>query len=295
MRLLIAGWQGQVAHALMDCATRRRDVEACAVGRPALDICEVGSIERALGQIRPNVIINTAAFTSVDAAEDEPERAFALNCEGARLIATIAARRGVPVIHLSTDYVFDGTNTSAYTETDPTEPLTVYGKSKLAGEAAVRAANPKHIILRTSWVYSPYGRNFVKSTLLQARESKLLRIVGDQIGSPTYAPHLAEAILGIAARVTSAGGADVPWGVYHAAGTGTATWYDMAKEILAHLPPGKAILERIATTDYPTRALRLQNSTLDCTKLALNFRFALPEWRVGIAECVQKLAAASSY
>lgn len=204
MRILIAGWQGQVAQALIRVAPSRADITACAVGRPALDICEVRTIERALSDINPDVVINTAAYTDVDKAETEPERAMALNCEGARLLAASSAARGIPIVHISTDYVFGGTSPVPYVETDATAPATAYGRSKLAGEEAVRAANPKHIILRTAWVYSEHGRNFVKTILNAARNGKPLRVVADQYGSPTYAPHLVDAMLTIASRVAGA-------------------------------------------------------------------------------------------
>lgn len=292
MRLLIAGWQGQIAQALVAVAPGRSDVTACAVGRPALDICEVRSIERALGDINPDIVINTAAYTAVDNAENEPERAFALNRDGAGLLALAAARRGVPIIHLSTDYVFDGKKAAPYVETDATAPQTVYGKSKLEGEAAVSAANPKHIILRTAWVYSPFGRNFVKTVLQRARQGAPLRVVNDQLGSPTYAPHLVEAMLAIAGHVTKADASDIAWGTYHAAGSGHASWWEVARqallnaEDLKHLAAG---LEAIATADYPTPAGRPANSQLDCRKLESHFGIRLPEWREGVAACVERL------
>ncbi len=292
MRLLIAGWQGQLARALMDVVPGRADVTACAIGRPALNICEVGSIERALSDIRPDVIINTAAYTAVDRAEIEPERAFALNRDGARMLAGVAARRGIPIIHLSTDYVFDGRAALAYVETDPTAPTTVYGRSKLEGEEAVRAANPKHIILRTAWVYSPLGRNFVTTIVQRAREDAPLRVVTDQHGSPTYAPHLADVILALAGRLTAPTGKDPSWGIYHAAGSGRASWYDVAHQVLLSsddLKPAIARLVAISSTEHPTRARRLVNSELDCTKLYRTFQIRLPPWREGVAACVERL------
>lgn len=292
MRLMIAGWQGQVARALVEIAPGQADVAACAVGRPALDICEVRSIERALGDTRPDIVINTAAYTAVDKADDEAERAFKLNCEGARLLATAAARRGVPIIHLSTDYVFDGRKAAPYLEDDPAEPTTVYGRSKLEGEAAVREANPRHVILRTAWIYSPYGRNFVKTIVGQAREARHLRIVADQHGSPTYAPHLVDAILAVARRATAKDKGEAPWGVYHAAGAGTATWHEMACEALRNAPDLKDAgipVEAVTSAEFPTKVPRPANSQLDCGKLARDFGVRLPDWRVGIAECVRRL------
>ena len=292
MRLLIAGWQGQVAKAFVDVAPGRDDISACAIGRPALDICELRSIERALGDVRPDIVINTAGYTAVDNAEIEPERALALNRDGARLLAEAAARRGVPIIHLSTDYVFDGKKTTPYDETDPAGPATVYGRSKLEGEAAVKEANPKHIILRTAWVYSPFGRNFVKTVLERIRAGEPLRVVADQRGNPTYAPHLVEAILAIAGRATAAEGDAFPWGVYHAAGGGAASWYEVARQVLncAEMPEDAPVeIEAISSAEYPTRARRPANSELDCSKLERELHIRLPDWHGGVAECVKRL------
>lgn len=293
MRLLIAGWQGQVAQALIRVAPSRADITACAVGRPALDICEVRTIERALSDIKPDIVINTAAYTDVDKAETEPERAMALNCDGARLLAASAAARGIPILHLSTDYVFGGTSSTPYVESDATAPATAYGRSKLAGEDAVRAANPKHIILRTAWVYSAHGRNFVKTILNAARNGKPLRVVADQYGNPTYAPHLVDAMLTIAMHVTS-GGADAkaPWGTYHAAGTGRASWYELAEAALRHAsdPAIRAIeVSPIASAEYPTKTPRPAHSELDCSKLATAFGITLPPWTEGVKTCVAHL------
>ncbi|MGQ0457528.1 MAG: dTDP-4-dehydrorhamnose reductase [Hyphomicrobium sp.] len=294
MRLLIAGGQGQVATALVDVAPSRREITAFAVGRPALDICEVRTIERAFGEIRPNVVINTAAYTNVDKAESEPERAMALNRDGARLLAAAAAKGGVPIVHLSTDYVFDGAAAKPYAESDPTGPATVYGRTKLEGELAVQEANPRHVILRTAWVYSPFGKNFVKTVLQRARDGNALRIVADQRGSPTYAPHLVDAIITIAARVAHIGDdqSDV-WGVYHAAGAGSASWCDVARAIVDNaddLRARGATVDAITSTEYPTPAKRPANSELDCAKLARTFNLRLPAWRNGVAECVRRLS-----
>ncbi|MBR2534858.1 MAG: dTDP-4-dehydrorhamnose reductase [Hyphomicrobium sp.] len=292
MRILIAGWQGQVAQALIRVAPSRADITACAVGRPALDICEVRTIERALSDINPDVVINTAAYTDVDKAETEPERAMALNCEGARLLAASSAARGIPIVHISTDYVFGGTSPVPYVETDATAPATAYGRSKLAGEEAVRAANPKHIILRTAWVYSEHGRNFVKTILNAARNGKPLRVVADQYGSPTYAPHLVDAMLTIASRVAGASSDGGPWGTYHAAGAGRASWCDLASAALAHAsdPSLRAIdVLPIASADYPTKTPRPAHSELDCSKLATAFGIRLPDWADGVKTCVSRL------
>jgi dTDP-4-dehydrorhamnose reductase len=292
MRLLIAGWQGQVARALVEAAPACPDVTACAVGRAALDICEARSIERALSRIEPSIIINSAAYTAVDKAETDSERAFALNRDGARLLAEAAARRGIPIIHISTDYVYDGHKPSPYVENDTPAPATVFGRSKLDGEQAVREANPKHLILRTAWVFSPSGRNFVKSMLGQAAEQPRVRVVDDQHGSPTYAPHLVSAILELARQLSAARTEENAWGVYHAAGTGTTTWRGFAEEVFrrsAAMGGPTAAVDPIASADYPTPAQRPANSQLDCGKLERTFGLRLPDWQVGVGECVERL------
>ncbi len=291
MRLLIAGWQGQVARALVETAPGRPDVTACAVGRAALDICEARSIERALSSISPTVVINSAAYTAVDEAEREVERAFALNRDGARLLAEAAARRNIPIIHISSDYVFDGSKPTPYVENDPTSPVTVFGRSKLEGEEAVRAANPKHIILRTSWIFSPGGRNFVKTMLAQAAERSRVRVVNDQHGSPTYAPHLVDVILELARR-TSNGDGSAEWGVFHAANAGSTTWHGFAEEVFrrsAELGGPVAEVEPIVSTDYPTPAQRPANSQLDCGKLERAYGLRLPPWQDAVGECVERI------
>lgn len=292
MRLLIAGSHGQVARAFLDVAPSAPDIEACAIGRPGLDICHSPTIERALSDIKPSLVINAAAYTAVDLAEDEPEKARALNRDGAEMLAAAAARRGVPIIHLSTDYVFDGRKSAPYLEGDAPAPQSVYGRTKLEGEVAVAAANPQHIILRTAWVYSPFGKNFVKTILAHAAKGSDLRVVNDQVGSPTYAPHLVDAILGIARTICAGGGDGIAWGVYHAAGSGEASWFDVAREALqqstASGGPDTA-LSAIPTSGYPTRAVRPQNSRLDCAKLATSFGITLPIWQTGVRACVTRL------
>lgn len=294
MRLLIAGSHGQVARSFLELAPGAPSVEACAIGRPGLDICQSRSIERSLADINPTVVINTAAYTAVDDAEDDAERADALNAVGAGMLAEAAARRGVPIIHLSTDYVFDGSKPAPYVESDATHPVSVYGRTKLAGEAAVAAANPRHIILRTAWVYSPFGRNFVKTILGHAGKGTDLRVVNDQVGSPTYAPHLVDAILRVAQQLDPTSDAG-PWGIYHAAGSGAASWYDVAREILdASQSLGGPVtsLTAIGSDGYPTRAARPKNSRLDCARLNAVFGVTQPDWREGVRACVARLLEA---
>jgi dTDP-4-dehydrorhamnose reductase len=294
MRILAAGWHGQIASAFMQIAPQRKDISAFAIGRPGLDICEPRSVERALGDIRPDVLINLAGYTDVDGAESEQELAFALNSVGARLLAEAAARRNLPIIHISSSYVFDGRKASPYVETDETAPSTIYGKSKLAGEAEVRRANPKHIILRTEWIHSPFGRCFVSNILQRAQLGIPLKVVNDQYGNPTYAPHLVDVILEVAAYLTSRPQKNIPWGVFHAAGSGTATWYDVAEEVLVKSEQMTELsfdLSAIPSAEYSTRTQRSPNSQLDCLKLEQIFGAKLPPWQKGVQECVERLLA----
>lgn len=301
MRILIAGWHGQFAKAFMEIAPGCPDIAACVVGRPALDLCEPRSVRRAFADISPDMVINAAAYTAVDEAEEHPDRAFALNRDGAGQLALEAARRGAPVIHLSTDYVYDGEKPSPYVETDAPNPQTVYGRSKLEGEAAVAEANPKHVILRTAWVFSPFGRNFASAMLERARAGEKLRVVDDQFGSPTYVPHLAGVALEVARRLSSGKDCDGLWGVYHAAGSeaqsaavhpAPVSWRRLAEEIFsqsAALGGPSAEVEAISARDYRTRAPRPANARLDCGKLHEAFGLRLPPWQEGVAACVRRL------
>ncbi|MEL6372969.1 MAG: dTDP-4-dehydrorhamnose reductase [Pseudomonadota bacterium] len=297
MRLLIAGWQGQVARALVETAPGCADIEACAVGRPGLDICEAATITRAMADVRPDIIINSAAYTAVDQAESDVDAAFRLNRDGAGLLAQAAAQRDLPIIHISTDYVFDGAKAEPYREDDATTPASVYGHSKLAGEVAVRGANPRHIILRTAWVYSPFGKNFVKTMLNLAQSRDDLGVVADQVGSPTYAPHLSAAILEIARQVVRKGEKaafdDARWGLYHAVGHGETSWHGLAQAVFAraahHGAKVPSSVRAIETAQYPTPAQRPANSRLDTSKLADTFDVRLPPWQEGVDACVDRL------
>jgi dTDP-4-dehydrorhamnose reductase len=294
MRLLIAGWQGQVARALVEMAPGAPDVTACTVGRAALDICEAKTIERAMVNTRPDVVINSAAYTAVDKAEMDHDRAYAMNRDGARALALAAAKAGVPIIQLSTDYVFDGTQPAPYVEDDAPNPVTVYGRSKLAGEEAVRAANPRHVIVRTAWVHSPGGSNFVRTMLRRAGDREDVRVVADQSGNPTYAPHLCSAVLEVARQVVAKPEGSAVWGVYHAAGKGVTSWHGLASEVMrvsAELGGPSVAVHAIAAADYPTAAARLANSALDCSKLDRVFGIRLPRWQDGARACVERLLA----
>jgi dTDP-4-dehydrorhamnose reductase len=292
MRLLITGWQGQLARSMAEAATRRPEITALSIGRPALDLCARPSILRTLADNMPDLIVNTAAYTAVDKAETEQDAAFALNRDGAGLLAEAAAARGIPIIHVSTDYVFDGSKASPYLESDPTAPLNVYGASKLAGEQVVAAANPRHVILRTAWVHSPFGQNFTKTMLRLAADRPRLTIVADQHGNPTYAPHLAEAILDIALQLCGRQASDPLFGLYHASGTGETSWAGLAAAIFEKsraLGGPAAEVAPIPASGYPTPAARPTNSRLDCGRLKSAFGVALPPWQQGVDACVTRL------
>ncbi len=293
MRLLIAGWHGQIARALVELAPARDDVSTLSIGRAALELCRPVNMRGAMLEAKPDVLINTAAYTDVDAAEQESETAFQMNHAGAEAFAAVAARKGIPVIHLSTGYVFDGRKQGAYTEDDAPAPRSVYGRSKLEGERAVAAVNPRHVILRTSWVFSAHGRNFVKSILDQAASHDTIDVVDDQAGTPTYAPHLAAIILEIAARLAGDTGT-VPWGTYHVASRQAVTWCEFARDILqvsGELGGPTAQIRGISSGSYPTPAPRLANASLDSSKLEQAFGLAMAARHDSLRDCVGQLLA----
>ena len=293
MRLLVTGTSGQLAQSLLELGLAR-GVDIIALRRPQLDLTIPSTIAVALADARPDIVVSAAAYTAVDKAEREPELAHRVNATGAGHVAAQCERLGIPVFHLSTDYVFGGTKSAPYVETDPTSPINVYGRSKLAGEEAVAKACQRHVILRTSWIHSPFGNNFVRTMLRLASTNEELRVVDDQLGCPTYAPDLAGVILGLAHRVERTPAGAPHWGTYHATGSGETTWCGFAREIFevaagSGLP--KPVVHAIATADYPTPARRPANSRLDCGKLARTFGVQLPDWRDGARHCVERLVA----
>ena len=254
MKILMIGASGQLARSLAHDALQKNQT-LVAVGRPGFDLAGGTGIDQAFADVSPDLVINASAYTAVDKAEEETELAFALNDTGPGLLAIECERHNIPLIHVSTDYVFDGENNEPYLEDDLTAPTGVYGRSKRAGELRVMENCTRHIILRTAWVHSSYGQNFVKTMLRLAGDRDELNVVADQIGNPTYAPHLASAILNIAGEIFSKPSADLRWGVYHAAGTGQASWCDLAREIFeqsARLGGPSAIVHPITTDQYPT-------------------------------------------
>jgi dTDP-4-dehydrorhamnose reductase len=284
----VVGRNGQLASCLLEHAIQR---DLTALGRPELDICDPRNIVRSISKVRPRAIINAAAYTSVDKAETETEQAFAINRDGAGHLAAAAARHCVPLIHISTDYVFDGRAGGAYREEDVTDPINVYGRSKLEGEVMVRTAHPNAVILRTSWVYSPYGQNFVKTMLKLASTRDVLRVVNDQRGTPTAGGDLARAILIILDQIEVKGPEGLA-GLYHVAGSGETTWHGLAEEIFAcwashgnRTPAVKAV----STTSYPTPAKRPANSCLECKRAERTFGIQMPAWKDSLRTCLAQL------
>jgi dTDP-4-dehydrorhamnose reductase len=293
MRIAVTGRTGQVVQSLLACA-KAAGVTVIPVGRPELDLAQPESVQRALNAARPDCIVNAAAYTAVDKAETEPDLAMRINGAGAGAVAAAAAALGVPLIHVSTDYVFDGMAPQPWRESDATAPLSAYGRSKLAGEEAVSASGADWTILRTAWVYSPYGANFVKTMLRLAETRDELGVVSDQLGSPTSAPDLADAIITVAKALVARPGDASLRGVFHAAGTGEASWADFAEAVFAAsaaLGGPSARVRRIATIDYPTPARRPSNSRLDCGLLAQRHGLRLPPWQESVRSCVATLLA----
>lgn len=290
-KIFVAGGSGQVALSLKEAAQQAR-INLKTAGRPDFDLCDADGVRAAIEAYRPTVLINAAAYTAVDAAESNEQEAFAINATGAETLAAIAAERAIPFLHLSTDYVFDGEKTEPYVETDPVAPTGIYGQSKLAGEQAVMAANPKAIILRTAWVYSPFGKNFLK-TMLSLASRELLSVVSDQHGNPTYAPDIAATVLAIIAKLDGGEPSADQAGVYHMTGSGEATWHGFACAIFEQGASNGLAHPKVAaipTADYPTPARRPANSRLNCTKLRENFGISMPNWQESTAACVKRLS-----
>lgn len=289
MKVLVIGTRGQLARSLSEAASARQ-LPIRLIGRPDLDLSDVHGVRTAITAAQPGVVINAAAYTAVDRAESDAIAAFAVNAAAPEAMAQACEDLGVPFVHISTDYVFDGTKDAPYVEDDPAAPLGIYGRSKLDGEQRVAAACARHLILRTAWVYSPFGSNFVRTMLRLAEARSEIAVVDDQVGNPTYAPHLASAILTLTERLMD--DCDVPWGLYHLAGSGEATWCDLAREVLAvssQLGGPTASVRAITTAEYPTAARRPANSRLDCSRARRLLGIGLPHWQEGVAQCVARL------
>jgi dTDP-4-dehydrorhamnose reductase len=289
VNISIIGSNGQLGWELVR-RGKGRGLDILALDYPEIDIREPASIDGRIDFSKIDLIINAAAYTAVDRAESEPESAFAVNREGPAQLADRCCMHGIPLIHVSTDYVFDGAKQEPYVEEDPIAPLGVYGKSKAAGEAEVRQRLPEHIILRTAWLVGIHGHNFVKTMLRLGRERETLKVVSDQQGCPTFAADLAEAILDLAMQVRRERSA--PWGTYHCCGEGATTWHAFAEAIFEMAGKYEKFavkrVEPISTEDYPTPARRPANSVLDCSKIKRYFGIRPRPWRESLAEMIRQ-------
>jgi dTDP-4-dehydrorhamnose reductase len=289
--ILIAGRSGRIARDLIE-AANGLGLQVTALGRPDLDLNDRDSVARVVKAVAPRAIVNAAGLVVVDEAERDPAHAFAINCDGPAQLAAAAARAGIPLLHLSSDYVFDGAKMAPYREDDPLAPVNVYGRSKAAGEEAVLAAHPGAIVVRTSWVYGPYGVNFLTTMLRLAAAQDTVRVVTDQYGTPTAGADLARALIDMAVRVAAKTPEASP-GIYHVAGTGEATWLGFAEAIFAgwarrgHRVPN---VQPIALAEWPGPAARPRDTRLDCGKLARTFGIRLPAWQDSLERCLDRLA-----
>ncbi len=285
LKILITGQHGQVSRELQQ---RLQGLgELVVLGRDQLDLANPEQIRQQVRSHRPGLIINAAAHTAVDQAENEPDIAFAINATAPGILAEEAKALGIPLIHYSTDYVFDGSKPAPYTEDDAPNPLGVYGKSKLAGEQAIAAVGGQYLVLRTSWVYSSHGKNFLLTMQRLLQEKPQMRIVADQIGAPTWAGTIANSTRALIERWQAGQAGD--WGVYHLTAQGETSWLGFAQAIGEHLlAEGKACaeLEGIPASDYPTPAKRPLNSRLDCSRLQQQWQVGQPQWREALRECL---------
>jgi dTDP-4-dehydrorhamnose reductase len=292
MRVLVAGATGQVATCLRLLSEQRGHPGVTCVGRPELDLELPETHARILNGY--DVIVNAAAYTDVEKAEDEPEKAFAINATGAGALARAAKVAGAHFIHLSTDYVYSGDKPSPYDETDATGPISAYGRSKLEGERLVLAAHDDAIILRTAWVYSPFGKNFLLTMLRLMKTRDELSVVHDQIGCPTSAWDIADAILRIAETITKGHKAN---GIFHLAGQGETSWHGFAitiRDLVAEKTGRHVVVKTIDTSAYPTKAKRPKNSRLNTQKLASEFGIALPRWEASLQQCFAQIQVGST-
>ena len=287
MTLLILGAGGQIGRALDE----RAGAQGLSCGRVACDITDPVAVTRSLSAPALSAVVNCAAYTAVDRAESDREAAYAINAEGAGIVARASAARGLPVIHLSTDYVYAGTYVGRHREDEPLAPINVYGASKAAGDAAVAAGNSLHLLLRVSWVFGVYGANFVKTMLRLGRERDELRVVADQQGGPTEARDIADAII---AMVNASRQPDfTEWGTYHFAGAPPTSWHGFAQAIFERISGRSPRLVPIASKDYPTPAARPLNSTLDCSLIHRVFGLEQPDWRASLSRVLVELGEAA--
>ncbi len=291
MKLMITGGHGQLGRELVE-AGRLKKFEILSPSHRHMDIADFEAVKTFIDRNQPDCVINSAAYTQVDNAESEPFLAFAINKTGCSNLARICAKNGIPLFHISTDYVFDGSKKAPYIEADAISPIGVYGRSKAAGEAEIRSNLKEHIIIRTSWLYGVFGQNFVKTILKLAGTKEEIRVVSDQFGSPTSAADLSEAVLTMADRLKRR--SDVDWGTYHYCGLGIISWYEFAKEIIDLARQfGEIKANRIVpitTADYPTKARRPAFSALDCNLIKARFGIDQKPWQESLRLTIQRLS-----
>ena len=297
MKILVFGAGGQVGREVSR-TPRPGSFELLTLDKSSGDITDPTAVSTVIARQNPDLVINLAAYTAVDRAESEPELAWAINCAGAANIAAACGKTETPLIHLSTDYVFDGCKAEPYREEDAVNPLNVYGRSKEAGERAVREAAMRHVLLRTAWVYGAYGTNFVRTMLRLGTERPVLRVVADQRGCPTAATDIASALIRIARQIHQ-GRAE--WGTFHFAGAGSTSWYGFAEEIVefaerfgAWRGASRPRVEAITTDQYTSTAQRPRNSQLDCRKIEASFGISPSPWRSSLAAVVRELVGEKS-
>lgn len=291
MKIVVVGANGQLGWELCRRA-KPAGLDVMALDLPGFDITDNDCVQKKLNRPDISLVINASAYTAVDQAESEIGLAFAVNRDGPAYLASACAEAGIPLIHVSTDYVFDGCKKSPYSADDPVCPLGVYGKSKVDGEVKIRELLSEHIILRTAWLYGVHGNNFVKTMLRLGKEQELIRVVADQYGGPTFAGDLAEGILTIAGRIHEAGN-NIPWGTYHFCGKGITTWHGFTEKILElasrHTSLKVKKVEAIPTSDYPTPVERPANSVLDCSLINAHFGISPRPWQESLEEMIRDM------
>jgi dTDP-4-dehydrorhamnose reductase len=294
MRILVTGREGQLARSLIERASEFPALDLRLAGRPEFDLERPEALAREIGASRPDVVLNAAAYTAVDLAEDEPEKAQLVNAEAPAALAAAARRCGARFVQISTDYVFDGRSEGPLTEDMPTNPLGVYGMTKLAGEEMARREHEETVIVRTAWVYSPFGRNFAATMVRVAGERTEVSVVDDQRGNPSSALDLASGLLTMM-KAWAAGGDAGVGGTYHLAGSGSASWREFAEAIfekMERLGERRPSLKAIRTEDWPTKAVRPRNSVLSSERFAATFGYRMPDWRISADAVVERLVGA---
>jgi len=291
MKILVTGSKGQLGHELL-IQGNNFGYEILPADLPDLDIADKTQVKHWLEKFQPSFVVNAAAYTNVDKAETEQNLAFAVNRDGPANLAEACAKFEIPLIHISTDFIFDGKKSSPYIESDPVSSLSIYGKSKQEGEKEVRSRLKNHIILRTAWLYGVHGQNFVKTMLRLGREKEVISVVADQFGSPTSAADLAAAVLQIISRIKKYNG-DINWGTYHYCGQGITTWHGFTEEILSlarqYISIKTKDVKPISTAEYPTKAIRPPFSALDCGLIKKNFGISIKPWQDSLKTVIRQL------